>query len=194
MMRERQASSSSLLPSSSMSPGSERSRIAAAPGTCRCECGRTGGVPAAAVAGRLAAPQHAPTGSPRGGASSGSGTGLQVEVAPEVDDQQPIAVGASEVAQHERRRRRAPRRPAADRAAAQDHGIAAPQLQSDRGAARTSRRWRSRSPRSSLQRSKVSSSTGDGSAASTSGSRHARKLRQELPPPLRHRRRSAPAL
>ena len=62
--------------SSSISPGSERRRIAASPGMCRYECGRTGAVPPPPYLG--ASLLHCTIQrQSAGGASSGSGTGLR---------------------------------------------------------------------------------------------------------------------
>ena len=78
-------------PSSSISPGSERRRSAAAR---RARADANAVAPAACRRRRSGATRCStarPSRQPAGGASSGSGTGLQIEVAAEIDDQQPIA-------------------------------------------------------------------------------------------------------
>ena len=110
---------------------------------------------AAAVARVLARPAAPPSARPSGGASSGSGAGVEVQVAAEVDEQQPVAAAVvAEEAEHERLR---PEHRAVDTAAAccaEDRVLAA-QAQQVRCSA-YARRVRSRArAKSSLQRSKV---------------------------------------
>ena len=176
-------SSSSLSCRRAMTPGSERSSSRDSPGTCEIAVRPHRRRAAAAVARRLAAPDALPSGSRTAARAAAPGSGCRSRSQPRFTTSSRSPSLAAEIPQDERRRpeHRAVGPTLRQRAGSPDRSGAG---EADRDAARTTRRCRSRSPRSSLQRSERRLVTGDGSAASTSGSRDARKLRQELPPSL----------